>query len=120
MVDKLIHFGRVMVIPLGVIFIIPIILSILNLLGLKTYDIALLVVMVITSIISGFFVGRKSTKKGYINGLSFGIMLSLVMFIFSLFFRSKYGLDTLIYFLIIIASSTVGSMIGIQRNEKTS
>ncbi len=118
MIDKLINYGKIMVIPFGVILLSPIILSILNLIGVKTYDIMILIIMVITSLITGFFVGRKSDQKGYINGIVFGLLLTLIMFILSLFFKDKYGLETIIYYLIIISSCTVGSMIGIQKSEE--
>ncbi len=118
MIDKLINYGKIMVIPFGVILLSPIILSILNLIGVKTYDIMILIIMVITSLITGFFVGRKSDQKGYINGIIFGLLLTLIMFILSLFFKDKYGLETIIYYLIIISSCTVGSMIGIQKSEE--
>lgn len=120
MVNKLINYSKIMVIPIGVFLITPIILSIINILGLKTYNMVLLTIMIITSLITGFFVGKKADKNGYINGLLFGILLSLFMFIFSLLFKNKYGLDTLIFYFILIVSNVVGAMIGIQKNtEKT-
>lgn len=118
LINKLINYGKVLAIPLGVILIAPLFLAILNLLGMRTYDIILLVIMIISSLVAGFISGRKTEKNGYLNGIVLGIILSLIMFIFSLIFKNTYKLDTLIYYLIIIASSTIGSMIGIQKNNK--
>ncbi|MDD4188197.1 MAG: TIGR04086 family membrane protein [Bacilli bacterium] len=118
MINKLINLFKVLVIPLGVIFLTPIILTILNVFGLKTYDISLLIIMLITALITGIISGRKTEKNGYLNGLILGVILCLIMFIISLIFKNTYKIDTLIYYLIIIASSTVGSMIGIQKTNK--
>lgn len=118
MISKLINLFKIMVIPLGVIFLAPIILTILNLFGLKTYNISLLIIMLVTAFITGIISGRKVEKNGYLNGIILGVVLSLVMFLFSLLFKNTYKIDTLIYYLIIIGGTTVGSMIGIQKNNE--
>ena len=79
LINKLINFGKVLVIPLGIIIIIPIILAILNIMGIKSYDIILLVIMIITSLISGLSMGSKITKHGYLR-YSFRSCSSLIMF----------------------------------------
>ncbi len=113
--NKFINFLKVLIVPLGVVFLLPIILSILNMFGLKTYNLVLLILMSITGLISGFFIGKKAEKKGYINGLLFGLLLCFILFIISLFFRKPYTINTLLYYTIITVSSTIGSMIGIQK-----
>lgn len=118
LINKLINLGKVLIIPLAIILIIPLFLAILNMFGVRTYDVVLLIIMIVTSLITGFLSGRKTEKNGYLNGIILGVILSLIMFILSLIFKNKYQIDTLIYYLIIIASSTIGSMIGIQKNSK--
>lgn len=110
-----IKYLKGLIIPLGVIFLFPLILAILNLLSLKTNNIFILIIMAITLFISGYFIGRTASKRGYINGLGFGLIISLIMFLFSLLFKNHYSFNTLIYYTIIILASTFGSMIGIQK-----
>ena len=65
-------------------------------------------------IISGFFLGKKSNKNGYLKGIIFGLITILLFFIISLIFKNEYKISTIIYYTILVVSSTVGSMFGIQ------
>lgn len=116
--NKVIKFLKVSVIPIGFVFIFPFFISIINLFGLYTHKIVILVLMGIISLISGILIGRRTLKRGYINGLTLGIILSTFYFIFSLLFKNSYTINTLIYYLIIIVFTTVGSMFGIQKKQE--
>lgn len=115
--NQIIKYLKVMVIPIGFVFVLPLFLAILNLLKLKTYDVVLLIFMIIISLISGFLIGKKSSKKGYLNGIILGIAFCLFLFIFSLLFKNNYTINTFVYYLIIIVSCSIGSMFGIQKKE---
>lgn len=115
--NNIIKYLKVLVIPVGLVFIFPLFLAILNLLNIKTYDVVLLIFIVIVSLISGFLIGKKSHKKGYLNGLILGVVFCLFLFIFSLLFKNNYTINTFIYYLIIIVSCSIGSMFGIQKKE---
>lgn len=73
--------------------------------------------MIITSLISGFALGKKSNKKGYLNGLLLGLLICLLLFLISLFFKATYNINTLIYYLIITTSSIFGAIIGVNKNN---
>lgn len=118
LINKIINYGQALIVPLVIIILAPIFLAILNMLGVKTYDIIPLIIMIIISLIAGLTIGSKIDKHGYLHGIILGIVLSLIMFLFSLIFDSSYKLSSLIYYLIIVGSTTVGSMIGIQKNIK--
>jgi len=111
----IINYGKGLIIPLGTLFISPIILAILNLVGMKSYNIIILIIMIIASFIGGIKIGRMATKKGYINGLIFGFILIGILFLFSLFSKESRDISTVMYYLIILITSTVGSMIGVQK-----
>lgn len=113
--NYVINYLKALIIPLSVILVAPLILAILNLMGLKTYHILVLIVMLITALISGLLVGRKLQKRGYLNGLILGIVLCFILLILGLFGKNHYGLNTFIYYLIIIIGTTFGSMIGVQK-----
>ena len=66
-------------------------------------------------IISGYILGVKSDKRGALNGLIFGSITSLIFFILSLLFKNNYQINTIIYYLILVVSSVVGSIFGIQK-----
>lgn len=98
--------------------VLPLLLSIGNLLGINTANIIILIIMAITMIINGFILGKNSTKRGYIKGLILGLIISLIFFLLSLLFKNTYSLNTFIYYLVLITSSIIGSMLGIQKSNK--
>jgi putative membrane protein (TIGR04086 family) len=93
------------------------IISLLNLIGLKSYSFIPLIVMIITNLISGYIIGKKSIKKGYINGIALGLITTSLMFLLSLIFKNTYQINTVIYYLVIVVSTSIGSMFGIQKNN---
>ena len=63
-----------------------------------------------------YYLGKKSVKKGYLEGLKLGSIIILVFLIISLILKS-FGLKNLVYYLILLLISTLGSMIGINRKK---
>lgn len=113
-ISSVIKYFKVLLIPIGATIFIPLLLSIVNLIGLKTSNLLILIMMSIVMIISGFFLGKKSNKNGYLKGIIFGLITILLFFIISLIFKNEYKISTIIYYTILVVSSTVGSMFGIQ------
>jgi putative membrane protein (TIGR04086 family) len=89
-----------------------------NLIGDKTTDIIKLVIAIISIGAGGFIVGQSSNKKGWLSGLKLAGMIIILFFLMTIIFRLGLSTKNLIYYLIIIASSTIGSMIGISTKEK--
>lgn len=78
-----------------------------------------ILIPIISLFIGGFYIGKKSNNKGYLEGLKFGLIFSMFLLVFnflalSISFKFKY----LLFYLIIIISSILGSMIGININKK--
>lgn len=70
-------------------------------------------------IIPTFLLGRKSLRKGYLEGLKYGIILVFISIIVSIISKNKIDINIIIYYIIIISSSMLGSMIGINfKNTK--
>ena len=112
--NYIINYLRVLVIPAIVILVFPLFLGILNLFGLRTHSILVLIIMIITSLISGVTIGKKAIKKGYVHGLILGFIMVGLMFILGLFSSTNYNFNSFIYYLIIVVASIIGSMFGIQ------
>lgn len=92
-----------------------------NLLNQATYKTILILFVAVSVFVAAFMLGKSSKKNGYLEGLKFGIISTLSMFLISyLAFDSKISLSNLIYYLILIISSSVGAMFGInKKKEKT-
>ena len=109
--NNIIKYLKIIAIPFISIIIMSLFLSISNMLGFKTSKIVIMIAMVIVMLISGYILASKVSSKKYLHGLLLGIITSLLFLFLSIFFKSTYTLNTLIYYLIIILSSTFGSML---------
>lgn len=114
----MINYLKRFIIPLASLLLIPLILGLLNLIGIKSNNIECLIIMSLIFFISGLFVGRKANSKGYLNGLIYSTIIIIIMFIISLLFKTNYEFNTIIYYFILILCGTFGSMTGIQKKEK--
>lgn len=66
--------------------------------------------MTIVMFISGYLLSNTIAKKKYLHGLLFGLLLSILFFIISLFFKVSYSFNVLIYYIVLSLSSMIGSM----------
>lgn len=67
---------------------------------------------------SGFYLARSFNSKGYKAGIIMGVINMSILLIISLLLKSEYHISTLIYFFILLLSSTIGGMAGINFNNK--
>lgn len=111
----ILKYLKSMIVPFGIVFVLPLLLGILNLLGVQTSKVVILVIMAIGTFIGGFYLGKNSLRKGYLQGALLGVILSLLLFLFSLLFRNTYTFSSLIYYIIIVVSSMIGASLGIQK-----
>ena len=67
--------------------------------------------------IYGFFKGKTTNKKGFIEGLLTGCILIAILFIISLiFFHQNIKLSTLFYYIALLFITIIGSTVG--KNKK--
>ena len=103
--------------PTATILILPIIMSILNLFNISLNKIIVTLIMILVMLISGFILGRNIEEKGYLKGFMYGAIMSLIMFILSLILLSEHSFYNIIYYIFLTASTTLGTMIGINKKE---
>ena len=97
-----------------------IIITILNYLGLFNSGIVrvLKIILILVSVfISSCLLGKKSKNKGYLEGLKLGGLFIIILFIINIII-GKFRLPILIYYSIIMITSILGSMIGINLKKK--
>ena len=89
-----------------------------NIISYKSVSLISFIVAILLFMMIGFMVALKSDKKGYINGLVIGVF-NIILFVFlSLILVAHPKLNILIFFLIMIISSTIGGMFGINYKSK--
>ena len=83
-----------------------------NLITMKTFSILKLLVILISTFITSFLLGTKTKNKGYLEGIKQSLIL-IVIFLIPTIITSNFNLKVFIYYLIILITGSLGSMIGI-------
>lgn len=106
-------------------FFIPLILLLLIFTLLYYFDIVSnnvfkylkIIIVIISCLISGFKIGKYSKQKGYLKGLILGGIISIIFLIINISLNT-INISQIIYYLIIIISTCIGSMFGINKNNQ--
>jgi len=83
-----------------------------DLISTKTFSILKMISLIIIILVNSFILGKSSVKKGYLDGLKLGGIVSLIFLLISLISKN-FDIKIFIYLIIILISSSLGSMIGI-------
>ncbi|MGN1378955.1 MAG: hypothetical protein ACI4XR_00945 [Bacilli bacterium] len=90
-------------------------LGLINLFGVSSYITNLLSFLfnIALFFILSFKKGKTTNKKGYLEGLINGLILVLCLFIFTLiFFIKNISIYTILYYIILISTSIIASILG--------
>ncbi len=69
---------------------------------------------------TGLVHGKKTTKKGYFEGLKIGVLSILILYIINfIFYNPNYNLKLLTYYSIIALFNVLGGMIGKAQKKET-
>lgn len=90
----------------------------INFIGNGLFKFIKILIPIISIFIGSFIIGKKSNSKGWLEGLKFGSMIILLLFLISIiFFRSELSAKVILYYLILLLTSSLSSMIGINFDE---
>ena len=117
LMNKILSYLKVLIIPIGIFFIIPLILSIFNLFGIGINKLFLIIMSSLIMFISGFLIGKKQTKKGFISGLILGFSFIFFLSIFGLIMNLDWNIGRVVYYVILVMSSVLGSILGINKKK---
>ena len=118
---RLINYTKLTSIFLIIELLITFITSFFNLLGLNSgiTTIILFIFNIILFFVLSFINAHKIGKKGLLEGLFIGLLFILLMFIIKIIlFDNKLYISTMIYYIILIVTSLLGGMVGV--NKKSS
>lgn len=106
---------------LALILFLSFIFGLLNLIGLsyKATSILNIIAMVVLFFVFGFIEGINASKKGFLAGLKIGlIFLVIIMLVNLILFRTPFMISRILYYIILLFTSVLGSMLGINRKKK--
>jgi len=102
-----------------VLTFITTIFSYFNIFNDKITSIIKIIIPVISMFVGGFYIGKKSLKKGFLEGLKLGAIFSSILIIFNyLALDNSFKFKYLLFYIILIITSIFGSMIGINRKKQ--
>ena len=114
--NSAIYVGSIMII---VSFIVTI-LNYFNIISDKTNNLFLTLISAIAMIIGGYKMGTNTKSKGWIEGLKFSLIVTILFILMSLIiFKYQYKINNFIYYIILSISAILGSIIGKNRSHKT-
>lgn len=96
------------------------ILNYFNIFSIKLVSISKILILVLAIFVGSFLLGIKSDKKGYFEGIKYGIIISMILAILNLIIYHNFELKDLILYTIIIICSCLGSMVGITKHKDES
>lgn len=109
---------------LGIMFIILLIgtfiLTLLNYFEIITgglFSIFQIILIIITTIIGGFLIGKEAKQKGWLEGLKIGLLFILLISILNFFFVKNFSIRFLLYDFILIISTMIGGILGISKKN---
>lgn len=119
--NKIKKYSKCIGITLGLILIFSFFLNTLNyfnLININIYKLLLIIMSSISIFTGAYILGKQTQHNGYIEGLKYGIITTLLFYIISfLAFNQNINISNLLYYLIVITISIIGSMIGINKKE---
>lgn len=80
-------------------------------------DVLKLIVTLVSILVNSFYLGKNSKSKGYIEGLKFGLMFIIFITLSNLILINEFSLRIIIYYILIVVTSMVGSTIGINKKK---
>lgn len=121
--DYLKKVGIALLYIIGIIMVATMLITIFNYFNIITgtiLSISKIIICVISLFVGGFVIGRKSSKKGWLEGLKLSLIFLILLMLFNYLGLGKTPqLKNLIYYLIIIISCIFGSIIGINKKMNT-
>lgn len=111
----MIYYLKSMVYSLGIILGGAIILTVLNYFNLLHgifLKVCELLIPLLATFIGSFFIGRASSKKGYLEGIKYGGIWVVVLVLTNVILRS-FTLLSLIFYVLLLLSSLGGAIVGI-------
>lgn len=102
---------------IGLTFIFTL-LNYIGLLNSTTINIIKVIIPIISMFIGGFIIGKRSSKKGWLEGLKLSIIFLIILSLFNyLGLKTSISLKIFIYYLVLTISTIFGSIIGVNKNE---
>lgn len=93
------------------------ILSYFNIIGENTHNIIRIIILFVSLFLSGLKLGKNKEKNGYLEGLILSGIIIVLLFLLRLIVIRNFDLSNILYYLLIVMTSTSGSILGINKKK---
>jgi len=114
-------FGISFFIGILLIIVLTFLTTLLNyfdIISSKTMSIIKIIIPLFCLFVSGFYLGKKANKRGFVEGIKIALFFIVFLIIINLILKQNFNVKDLIYYLLILISSIFGSMVGINRKKE--
>lgn len=119
--EKLKNYGFSLLLEIGILLGLCLLMSAFyyfNWLPTTIVNYLKIFIVFVATFVGGIYLGKKAKQKGYLEGIIGGIIWVFLLFLFSyLALREGLKLRMLLYYVILITTSMLGSMIGINHKK---
>ena len=91
------------------------ILNYFNIINIKIMEVFKIIIPLFSLALGGYIMGKGSEKNGWLEGLKIGLIIVLLILIGNLIFSPKLILKDFIFYILLLMSSMLGGMFGINR-----
>ena len=103
---------------IGILFILNLFITLFSYFNIiSNTSIIKIITLFISLLIGGYLTGINSKEKGWLEGLKFSLIIILIFLVINLLFIKSFNFSNFIYYIIIMISSILGSMIGISKRK---
>lgn len=113
-------FIKPLLYSLATLFILTFIITLLNYINVISglpLKIIKIIIPIISYFISGFMIGKSCDKKGWLNGLEIGLILTATLVFINFLLKNKINILFVLYYLSLNIISVISSMFGINRKK---
>ena len=103
------------------ILVLGLILSTLyyfDLINNNVYNISKMLIVLISLFTYSYLLGKHSEKYGLIEGLKLGAFFLIIMILIKIIINDAFNIRTIIYIIIILLTTGIGGVLGINKKEK--
>lgn len=119
--NKIKNYIKSITITISTIIILSILINALNyinILNQNTYKILIITSSSIATLLGTYYLGTQTKQKGYLEGIKYGIIITTLFITLALITKQNINIESILYYLILITTSIIGSMIGINRKKE--
>jgi len=106
---------------IGSMLILTFIFTCLNYFGIISNKIMMVfkvIIPIFSLALGGFILGKDANKRGYLEGLKLGLIITILILIGNLIFHQNINIKDFVFYLSLIISSMFGSMFGINSKKE--